>query len=275
MKLFSLCRIVKLLSLFMIFTSANAVSLVSNGSRNEPGGVRYYFTVTDWLSGDGFGFCTDLNARLCDLFIVAVGEGDELLRHAVFSEYRWTGMNSRLTLAELYKEMNSRGFYVPFRGSILVPESYKKPDDFCISFGAQYQFVGNKGPEYRIGPCARVAKPPLECSVSGNTTINHGAINDNAVNGNEATTQLQLRCTGSSSLIVTASKENRSGVKLRADGSLYSKLTINGRPAADGVSVPIMEGVSKTISLKSTLYSSGAVEPGNFSGSTVMTITSP
>lgn len=275
MKSVSFYGVVRFLLLFMIFTSANAVSLVSNGSRNEQGGVRYYFTVTDWLSGDGFGFCTDSNARTCDLFIVAVGEGDELLKNSVFSEYRWSGMNSRLTLAELYKEMNSRGFYVPFSGSILVPESYKKPDDFCISFAAQYAFVGTRGPAYRIGPCAHVTKPPLECIVSGNSTISHGTINDDVVNGNEATTQLQLRCTGSSSLIVTASKENRSGVKLRADGSLYSKLTINGRPAADGVSVPIMEGVSKTISLKSTLYSSGAVEPGSFSGSTVMTITSP
>ncbi|MFJ7141210.1 hypothetical protein [Pseudomonas protegens] len=275
MKLVSLCRIVKLISLFMIFTNANAVSLASSGSRNEPGGVRYYITVTDWLSGNGFGFCTDFDAMKCDLFIVAVGESDELLKHAVFSEYRWNGMNSKLSLRELYEEMRKQGFSVPFYGSIFVPSSYKKPDDFCISFGAQYQFLGSKGPEYRIGPCARVAKPPLECSVSGNTTINHGTINDNAVNGNEATTQLQLRCTGSSSLIVTASKENLLGVKLRADGSLYSKLTIEGKPAAEGVSVPIMEGVSKAISLKSTLYSSGAVESGSFSGSTVMTITSP
>ena len=275
MKSVIFCGIVRCLLLFMVFTSANAVSLVSNGSRNEQGGVRYYFTITDWLSGSGSGYCTDWGATKCDLFIVAVGEQDQWLRNAVFSEYRWKDMTAGGSLAELYEEMRMQGFYIPFSGSIFVPNSYKKPSDFCISFGVQHKYSGTGRPETRIGSCARVATPPLACVVSGNTTISHGVINDNDVNGNEAATQLQLKCTGGSSLILTAGKESLSGVKLRVDGSLYSRLTIEGKSAAEGVSVPVIEGVPKAISLKSTLYSNGKVEPGYFSGSTVMTISSP
>lgn len=151
----------------------------------------------------------------------------------------------------------------------------KISDTFCIRFTEGYSYHGSGGLVGPIGPCAPVKKPPLQCEIRGNTTINHENVSDAAINGNEATVTLQLTCTGVSSVIASASKENTSGVKLRADGSLYSKLTIDGKALANGVPIKVEEGMPTPIFIKSTLSSNGTVQPGPFSGSTVLAISPP
>lgn len=148
-------------------------------------------------------------------------------------------------------------------------------NDFCIGFAQGYSYNSAGGLVVPVGSCAPVIKPTLQCEIKGDTTIDHGKISDSYIDGNEALAIIQLTCTGASKVLLYTKQENRSGVKLRPDGSLHSKLTIDGKNTADGIYINITEGAPIPVSIKSTLFSTGGIEPGGFSGSTVLVITSP
>lgn len=250
----------------LIGNVAYAVVIEATDSRYESGGVRYYFTVTSWESGGG-SFCNDMQA----VAIYGVQRpGDSY--YMVSTEYFWKIIPT-MSMSNVLSQMT--GFSIPFKGSLFVPKDRKVSDTFCISFAQGYSYSGAGGFVVPVGPCAPVKKPALKCEIKGNTTINHENVSDAAIDGNEATVTLQLTCTGVSSVIASASKENTSGVKLRADGSLYSKLTIDGKAPASGVPIKVEEGMPTPIFIKSTLSSNGAVQPGPFSGSTVLTVSPP
>lgn len=266
-----LYRAVLILLLCLVVNTTYAVSIESTGSRYEPGGVRYYFTVTSW-EGGGHYFCSDMTAVSCSLYIVgAQGFGD--YRYMVRSSHGWNDINPSGSMTSVRNQM--RGFSIPFNGSLFVPKEEKVSDTFCISFSQGFRYSSSLGLHHPVGPCTRVIRPELKCEIKGSTTINHNNVSDAAIDGNEAAVTLQLTCTGTSSVIASASKENTAGVKLRADGSLYSKLTIDGKAPANGVPIKVEEGMPTPIFIKSTLSSNGTVEPGPFSGSTVLTISPP
>lgn len=249
--------------------AAHAVLIETTGARYESGGVRYYFTVTSWEEGGG-SFCADMSAANCTLGIYGL-QKPNYYAGMVPSTHRW-----RITpTTSMESVLSQMGVTIPFEGSVLVPKNKAISDSFCISFTQGYSYVGSGGIITPVGPCAAVKKPALQCAIEGNTRISHGNISDANVDGEEAAVTLQLTCSGASS--VTASVSNASGVKLRADGSLYSKITIEDKDPAAGVGVPIQvqQGVPTPISVKSTLFTNGTVEPGYFYGSTVLTISPP
>ncbi|MHC2144552.1 MrpH family fimbial adhesin [Pseudomonas sp. 210_17 TE3656] len=257
--------------LCFVVNAAHAISIEFNKSQYEPGGARYYFTVTSW-EGGGDSACSDTTAVSCSLYLVgAQGPGDYMAM--VLSTHSWYDIRPNTSMTAVRNQM--RGFSIPFQGSLFVPKDRRVSDSFCISFAQGFSYVGAGGLVAPFGPCAKVIKPALQCEIKGNATINHNNVSDAAIDGNEAAVTLQLTCTGVSSVIASASKENPSGVKLRADGSLYSKLTIDGKAPANGVPIKVEEGIPTPIFIKSTLSSNGTVEPGPFSGSTVLTISPP
>jgi hypothetical protein len=257
--------------LCFVVNAAHAISIEFNKSQYEPGGARYYFTVTSW-EGGGHSVCSDTTATECILYLVgAQAPGD--YQAMVFSTHRWYEIRPSTSMTTVRNQM--RGFSIPFKGDLFVPKEKRVSDSFCISFAQGFRYVGAGGLIAPVGPCAKVIKPALQCEIKGNTTINHNNVSDAAIDGNEAAVTLQLTCTGTSSVIASASKESASGVKLRADGSLYSKLTIDGKAPANGVPIKVEEGMPTPIFIKSTLTSNGTVEPGPFSGSTVLTISPP
>lgn len=253
----------------LVANTADAVSIKSTGSRYEPGGVRYFFTVTGWLGGDSF--CSDTRAVTCSLSLVGAQAPDNYY-YMVSSQYYWK-IKPSTNMTVVINQMS--GFSIPFNGSLFVPKDSRVSNSFCITFAQGYSYPNSGGVIAPVGPCAPVIKPALKCEIKGDTTINHGDVSDAAIEGKASAITLQLACTGTSSVIATASNESPSGIKLRADGSLYSKLTIAGKAAADGVSIKVEEGSPTPISIKSTLFTKGTVEPGEFSGSTVLTISPP
>lgn len=271
-----LVRLIWLWSVFIISDSAIAVEIESTGSRNENNGVRYFFTVTQW-EGGGDNFCRDLSARTCNLTIAGVlGPG-----YLASSSYYWYNLRPNSTMTDLRTTMsNSIGvgatvFRIPFKGSIFVPGARRS---LCISFVQQFVYGGGIETRYDpVGPCRSTMEPPAKCEITGSPTINHGSISDNidTINLSSAQTTLQLKCTGKGTVMASASKESPTGIKLRSDGSLYSKITIEGKPAAAGVRINVENGLATSITIKSQLYSNGAVKPGAFSGSTVLTIAPP
>jgi len=259
--------------LWFVTKTANAVSIEFTGSRYEFGGVRYYFTVTAW-EGGGHSFCNDMTAAECHLSLVGAQAPGQYWGLVISTHY-WSGIKPSTSMAYVLDQMQRRGFSIPFKGSLFVPKDNKTSDSFCISFAQGYSYSSSGGVVAPVGPCVRVIKPALQCDIKGNTIINHRDVSEVAIDGSEASTTLQLTCSGVSSVIASANKGGSSEIKLRADGSLYSKLTIDGKPAGDGVSINVEEGLSTPVLVKSTLFSKGTVEPGEFSGSTVLTISPP
>ena len=258
-----------LLSVLLLDTkSANAVAIESTEAQYEPGGVRFFFTVSRW-ENTGVTFCDDMTAKWCHLHIQLIQSTGQ----NVASSYNWRNLTPTRSMTEVRQQMT--GFSIPFNGSIFVPDEREIGPDFCIGFMQGYSYP-NAGSFLRpAGPCAPVVKPAVKCEINGNSTIDHRAVFDNAIDGKEAVTTLRVKCTGGSSVIATASKDTPSGVPLRKNGSLYSKLTIDGKDPANGIPIKVEAGVYTPISLKSTLFSKGTVEPGAFSGSTVLTISPP
>lgn len=263
-------RAVLLFLLCLVTNVAHAISIKSTRSVYESDGIRYYFTVTNW-GLNGVKVCDDMTATTCNLRIAgAQSPGDPA--YMVDSKYFWP-VKPSASMSEVLRQM--KGFSIPFEGSLFVPKYTTVSNRFCITFAQGYSYPGMGGMVVPVGPCAPVIKPVLKCEVAGDTTINHRNVSDAAIDGNEAGATLQLTCTGTTKVIVSAGRESFAGINLRADGSLYSKLTIGDKSAAIGVSVNVNDGLPTPVTIKSTLYTKGTVEPGAFSGSTVVTISPP
>jgi len=250
---------------------AQAVRITSTESYYEPGGVRLHFAIHDWGSGD-HRLCEDMAAIWCTLQVYAVKyPGAELVAAA---PENW-GIGPRPTQQEVRKELEKAGFTLPRYGSVLVPAGTPVTDLFCLSFGMEYRYPGLGDVIAPAGPCEKLILPALQCNIKGSTTINHHDVSSAAISGNEAEIQLQLVCTGTSSVIASTGPDHWLGVRLRTDEELYSKLTIDGQSTADGVSIAVAEGLPTNITLKSTLVAKGTVTPGEFYGSTVLTLSPP
>ncbi len=251
---------------------AQAVTIVSDESRIEPAGTRYYFTVTDWNSGGG-AFCNDLTAVTCSLSIYGVhGPGNYM---GMISSGNYWKLEPSASMANIYSQLTKQGFRIPLHGSVLVPKTTAIDDRFCISFAQGYSYAGSGGIVAPVGPCAKVTKPVVQCQISGYSTIDHGDVKDTEVDGHQATAQLQLACTNVFNVTVTLSRDGSRGVRLRPDYSLYSQLTVNGADASTGLSVAVEEGKPTPLLVRSRLTSIGSVEPGAFSGSAVLTVSMP
>jgi len=264
-----ICRVVCFIFLFSLSSISAAAVITPTKSQYEPAGVRYYFTVTDWDSG--VPLCNDTSATRCTLTIAGAQSPDDFM--GMISDRSWSVTPS--SMQNVYSQLNRQGFFVPYEGSILVPKGTQTSSGFCIVFAQGYSRGSSGGIVAPIGPCAPVIPAALQCDVRGNTTISHRELFSDAIDGSEAQTQLQLTCTGATSVIVNTTKDDYIGVKLRTDEGLYSKLTIDGKSTALGVSINVADNWRTNISLKSTLVTRGVVKPGEFSGSTVLTISPP
>ena len=266
-----ICRVVCFIFLFSLSSISAAVVITSTDSQHESTGIRYYFTVTDWDSG-GVKLCNDTSATRCTLIIAGVRSPDDFMG-MISNGISWSVTPS--SMQEVYSQLNRQGFSVPYRGSILVPKGTQTSSRFFITFAQGYSWGSSGGAVAPIGPCAKVIPAALQCDIRGNTTISHRELFSDAIDGNEAQTQLQLTCTGVTSVIVKTTADDTLGVKLRTNEGLYSKLTIDGKSTARGVPINVSDNVHTNISLKSTLVTKGIVKSGEFSGSTVLTVSLP
>ncbi len=257
---------------------AQAIIITTTESRYEPGGVRYYFVVSDWNSG-GAGQpnpcqSDDPRQTICRVQIVANKRPGNYSAVGWFTEWEVAVRRGSSTMNDLGWDLYYRGLKLPLSASILVPAKYTS-DEVCITFS--YSRIGPDlgGGIGLFGPCTRVATPVLQCEIKGDTTIDHKSLPDNALDGAKASTQLSLQCRGPASVTVSASRTNTYGVQLRDDGSLYSKITVNGKNATAGINVAVVDGLNTPLDITSTLSTRGTVIPGPFSGTTVITVSPP
>lgn len=268
-----------LLSIFLAGVAAQAQAtphIVSTSSRYEGAAVRYYFEVENWTVTDRDRnpcVSTDSAVSRCVLYLS--------IRHppsrytAYYARWEIPIRRSSTGSGELLSDLQKLGVTMPITGSILVPQSYPS-NELC--FGFVWAHIGpNLGGAHNDWGswCNRVVAPPLSCSITGNSTITHTPVSDREVNMSTASTVLNVQCSGPSSVTVTASRPDSRGVPLRGDGSLFSKITVNGADATSGVNVGLPDGRNGSLNIVSKLSSSGTVTPGPFSGSTVITVSPP
>ncbi|MEG0860393.1 MAG: hypothetical protein RSD81_03045 [Pseudomonas sp.] len=257
---------------------AHAIIITTTESRYEPGGTRHFFTVNDWMSGEAGrpNPCQSDDPRqtICRVALVANKRPGNYSGVGYYAEWEVAVRRGSSTMNDLQWDLYYRGLKLPLSGSILVPVKYAS-DEVCITFS--YSKIGPDlgGGIGLFGPCTRVATPVLQCDIKGDTTIDHKNLPDNALDGAKASIQLGLQCRGPASVTVSASRTNASGVRLRSDDSLYSKITVNGKDATAGINVAVADGLNTPLNITSTLSTRGTVTPGPFSGSTVITVSPP
>lgn len=254
---------------------AHAISIYPTKSEYEPGGVRYYFVVNDFGPVNTRSPCATYSEAndVCRIFLAATTIPSYYMPVGVYSTWD-VPIRSGSNLGQLQKDLESKGFQIPLRGSVLVTDKTVFPN-LCISFAAAIVATNESMRAFLFGPCAPVTAPPLQCEITGDTTIDHKNLADNVLDGATASTQLYVKCRGPASVTVSASRTNTYGVRLREDNSLYSKITVNGKDATTGINVPVNDNVSSPLNITSTLVSRGTVTPGAFSGSTVITVSPP
>lgn len=260
MKLF----LVLMVSVLGFLTQAQATpTLVVTSGKKEGVGVRYFYSITNWSTEDRER--TELcgyNDTHCNMLLYAQFDGGMSfapLESWTISVGKYEGP---MTLGDLLFKFNSRGdFIMPFKSSILV-YGYGDAVEDCL-----FLTLASPRNSAPLTSCASVVRPPTTCEISGYTTIDHKKLSDNQLDGAQASTQLSLKCDRSASVLVSATRTNSYGVRLRNDDSLYSVIKINSEDATNGIN---LQGTS--INVTSTLKTRSAVAPGPFSGSTVLTV---
>lgn len=258
---------------------AHAITINPTKSENEPGGVRYYFVVSSWYPpvSDVLNPCVsnDPNDTTCRVRL-GINKGAGKSNQVGYNPNLYWEVPTRRDLwpiAYLLKDLEAKGFRIPLNNSVFVPQN-DVSDDLCITFS--YSIVGRTGGATQLfGPCVPVATPPLQCEITGDAIIDHKTLADNALEGATASTQLNVQCRGSTSMTVSTTDTDAYGVRLKSDGSLYSKVAVNGKDATAGIDVPITQGQITPLTITSTLVKRGDVMPGQFIGSTVLTILPP
>lgn len=173
-----------------------------------------------------------------------------------------------LTLGQLLAMSN---IVIPYNGQWRMSSSISSG---CLSVTLNLDGFGVNNPNRQvISASCVVGQVPVRCDIGGSTMINHGTLSDTALNGSQASTQLNVKCNASTTVTVSATQTNSWGVRLRSDDSLYSVVTINNWDATNGINVLTTSNVDSPLNITSTLVTRGAVAPGPFSGSTVITVT--
>lgn len=260
-------------------TQAQAFNIISTETKYVPGGILHNFEVNNWSMTDPSPSpCEDPYAtKKGKCYVSLAVRRDEHLSSPfpLGKPYTWTVPSRRKsTMGAFLLDLMVQGFNMPFNGSVLDTESVYN-DEICIGFLAATYEPGTIGAGQYFGHCQRVKPPMLQCEINGDTTIDHKSLPDNALDGATASLQLNVQCKGQASVTVSASRSNSYGVQLRSDGSLYSKITLNGKDATNGVNLPVVAGQATPINVTSTLSTRGTVTPGSFSGSTVITVSPP
>jgi hypothetical protein len=262
------CLTVFAVLFFGVLTQAHSnPTLVVTSSQNEGGGVRYFYTVSNWTTNDPEkSHCGDPNwGTVCIVLETIMFDSEP---ESTATTKRWgvrVLAGDVLTMGDILRSLNNQGvFNTPSRSVLVEGYSYNAT---CIKLELATGLA-----TIPFTSCAPVKAPPVKCDLYGKTNIDHGTLSDNAVEGADASTSLNLSCSGSTSLTVKATRTNSYGVRLRNDNSLYSEVKINQKDATNGISVVTSSNGSAAINVTSTLRARGTVVPGGFSGSTVITV---
>lgn len=116
------------------------------------------------------------------------------------------------------------------------------------------------------GTCTPLPVPDVKCETSGDLTLNHGTISSGSLNGNTATGEIKVTCTDDVRLNVSVTDH-----EVTLADNLVSDLYVNDTDMSSPLTITD-KASSFTLTVKSILATAGTVEPGSYTGSTVMII---
>lgn len=245
-----------------------APELVVTSSEVQPDGyVKYFYTVTGWYSTNkGYSSCGQWNQNDNDVCYTSLHIHYKDGTMEILRQWILPGSKEMLTLGDIVALHNKSGEFVMSYSSFVL-DKRKNADAACMLLN-----VGVTWSMSAITDCAAVVPPPVKCTISGSDTIDHRTLSDNALEGAQASTQLDIKCAGNASVVVKATRTNSWGVRLRNNDSLYAEVKINGKDATNGINMAITSNLSAPLTITSTLKVRGVVAPGPFSGATVVTV---
>ncbi|MCO7580390.1 MULTISPECIES: hypothetical protein [Pseudomonas chlororaphis group] len=257
-----------------VAAEAHAISITTAKTEYVPGGVRYHFVVNSW-NNLAPSPCASNDPAYSECRVQFVIRKTTNFYNPVGTYSNWTvPIRGGSNLGDLLNDLQSKGFQIPFSGSFFVASKDVSPD-LCVGFGFVKLGPDLGGTWSPFGPCSRVTEPMLQCNISGSNTIDHKRLVEFELNGNTASTRVTINCSGASSVTLFTSNSNSYGVQLRPDGSLYTKITVNGEDATKGINIAVKEYLSTPVTITSTLVRRSSVSPGEFSGYTILTVSPP
>lgn len=271
----------KLIFCFLLFFCRHSVAGVNVDWKLESGGAVLRFTV---LSADYSGAQIDMEVDCGGILqrpqcqIAMVPGGWAIWDPAYSFDLPLKGKQKTSSLVKAWSNA------LPDSGAILNWDKLVEKNGgaaLCIYFYAIVK--GGQGGLSFANSCeGTVTEPPIEpppqpvsCYLNGNVYLRHGALAETDVSGNRAETVAYVVCTGAAKVKVRALAaigSNSATVNLRPDGSLKSTLSVNGVVGTNGVTVDVPAAGGKDVVFSSSLIASGALSPGEFSGSAVAVI---
>lgn len=263
---------------FFVAVQAHAdLKITTTETRIEANGTRYFF-LAEWDSNQGGRSVCDtdeISLTRCHVTIAALkAPGTPQI---LGSGPGWTVPTTRnySSMSDLLRELNKVGFRPPYNGSILVPNGVPVDRRVCISY--MYSLVSPSigAAMNPLSSCVSTQPRPPRCEVQGDLNIDHKSLGEDQLQGAMASTQLSLVCQDSSNIIISVSRSSDSGVPLRSNNTLFSKITVNGKDATNGVTIAVSKNRATSLTVTSMLTTSGRVAPGPFYGNTVITVSLP
>ncbi|NNA54014.1 hypothetical protein [Pseudomonas lactis] len=255
--------------LFGVVARAHAMAnLVIDSVTVEGDNYKISYTLSGWSSGDmGRSGCGQGDGS-CHVFQTLTTSNSNY-SSIILSIPLSSGIDRYLTLGQVILRLNDSGFFMPYRGSYLLTGEYSLEGSCLVIHTA-----GSRGRSAPVTDCValRAPAPVVQCYVGGSTAIDHKTLSNTALSGAQASTKLNLSCTGAASVTVKATRTNSYGVKLKSDDSLYSEIKVNDKDATSGINLFVANNMNYSLNITSTLKVRGVVTPGRFSGSTVIIV---
>lgn len=239
--------------------------------------AMFYLESVDWDDARPLPCLRSGNNSLCTLQFQLVFKG--------FAWDSWYPMETHVYADDLRKaKVRTIGEYLRYlrdTKNVNIIKAYSLPgqykgnagdpwnDQNTFCFNAASLSSGNDA--INLVCAIRAVPETAGCDIQeSQISIDHGALSANALNGHTATGELTVRCDGNGSAMLMAANPNPK-LLLAPDGSLFTTLTVGGKPLVQGVVVNAGPGGGK-VTLTSTLGTAGSPGAGQFSGSAVVVL---
>ncbi|HIE1062985.1 TPA: hypothetical protein ACXJQO_004522 [Serratia marcescens] len=270
----SILRWVNLPALILLLYSINTAHAVSTTINWSLQGNNLHYTITSAYNNTTDEII-DCATAIGGCFI-QMGIGHDPFKNILWKDYVNTlkGKQSPKRIAEEWSAAR-----LPKSGVINNwPQWISKNPCIVLYIGSDYRgsaFLGDSCSGTMTPPPTEPPPPPLSCSISGNgIVLPHGSLDQNVLNGNTKSVTVMISCTKTATVRITAKAGNGTDtVTLRSDGSLKSRLQVNGIAGTTGATVSVPGTSGTYVQFSSTLITNGTVAAGAFYGTAVAVVT--
>ncbi len=274
-----------ILSLFgAVEAQAHIFSYISNvkniSSSTNRVDVIYTYTISSWTSeSDNQPNPCYNKSQKCYLYIDHRHEKDGT-SGAIADNSPVVEINEAKTIGDV-RNLWLKNASLPYTNT--TEHSGTTVTDECVGlFYIEGQYprrsVSFSKPIFPTSVCGIAPPPTGHCQFSNDVTIDYGTVSATELNGKQASGTVSVSCDADMNLEAWLINplDGSNTVKLRDDGSISAKLTLDGEDASHaGKAFSVSEGGSVPLTITSEAIVSGTPESGEFSGSAVLFVAVP